>query len=219
MPPHHDIVAAVERMIAVDLRGRGIRDERVLAAMAAVPRHLFVPAASVQEAYADRALPTADRQTISQPYIVALMTELLDVQPGNKVLEIGTGSGYQTAVLVKLGARVVTVEQFEGLSAFAESMMTKLHMSRHVTFVVGDGTLGYSGEAPYDRIIVTAGAPHIPGALREQLAEGGRIVIPVGDRNDQTLMVAWRDEQGEWREQATIGCRFVPLTGADGWGE
>jgi len=217
MEEEKELTTAIDRMLDIDLRGRSIRNERVLEVMAAVPRHLFVPNASMQDAYADRALPTAEGQTISQPYIVALMSSLLDVQPGGKVLEVGTGSGYQTAVLIRLGASVVTIEYLAGLSDFAQGMMKKLMLDERVTFVVGDGTLGYPAEAPYDRILVTAGAPHIPHALREQLAPGGRIVIPVGDLSEQMLVVAWRDEHGEWRQQETIGCRFVPLIGADGW--
>jgi protein-L-isoaspartate(D-aspartate) O-methyltransferase len=212
-----EIQAAIAHMIAHDLRGRGLADERVLTAMASVPRHLFVPAATINEAYADGALPTSSNQTISQPFMVALMTTLLDVPPGNNVLEIGTGSGYQTAVLARLGARVVTVEHLPGLSDFAQRMLGDLGLDGDVNFVVSDGTLGYAPRAPYDRILVTAGAPHIPRALKEQLAPGGRIVVPVGDLEAQRLVVAWRDEAGRWREQPDIGCRFVPLLGADGW--
>ncbi len=212
----HEHADLVQWMIEHQLRSRGIRDERVLAAMAAVPRHRFVPALAPLDAYADRALPTASGQTISQPYIVARMTELLRVEPGDKILEIGTGSGYQTAILAWLGAQVVTIERFAGLTDFAGGMLRDLCLDERVTFEVGDGTLGWSPAAPYDSILVTAGAPHVPKAYREQLAAGGRIVIPVGDRENQQLLVVWRDGQ-EWRQQSALGCRFVPLIGADGW--
>ena len=207
-----------QRMVEEQLCARGIQDERVLAAMATVPRHLFVPAASPSDAYADRALPTASGQTISQPYMVALMTELLAAQPGDKVLEIGTGSGYQTAVLATLGAKVVTIERVAGLTDFAQARLRELQLDGGVAFEVGDGTLGWPAGAPYAGILVTAGAPRVPLAFRRQLSPAGRIVIPIGDRVEQQLMVIWRDG-GQWRQQSAVGCRFVPLIGADGWEE
>lgn len=214
MTHEHDDLA--RNMIEGQLRARGIHDQRVLAAMAAVPRHRFVPSVPPQDAYADRALPTASGQTISQPYIVARMTELLDVKPGDRVLEIGTGSGYQTAILAWLGAEVVTMERLPGLADFARGMLRELGLDQRVTCEVGDGTLGWPDAAPYDGILVTAGAPHVPRAYREQLAPAGRIVIPVGDRQEQQLVVVWNDGQ-QWRQQSALGCRFVPLIGADAW--
>ena len=205
-------------MVESQLRGRGIRDQRVLEVMSDMPRHEFVPSLPAEDAYADRALPTSDGQTISQPYIVALMSQMLDMQPGMRVLEVGTGSGYQTAILAALGADAVTTECFEGLSDFARTMLAKLGLSERVTFVVGDGSLGHEAMSPYDRILVTAGAPSMPQALREQLAPRGRIVIPVGDRFEQSLIVA-RQEGEQWIEQRTIACKFVPLVGEQGWRE
>lgn len=204
------------QMVDEQLIARGIADERVLAAMAAVPRHRFVPTLHPFDAYADRAQPTTGGQTISQPYIVARMTELLRVKPGDRVLEIGTGSGYQTAILAWLGAKVVTIERMAGLSDFARGVLRELGLDQRVTCAVGDGTLGWPAAAPYDGILVTAAAPHVPQACRQQLAAGGRIVIPVGDRNEQQLLVVWRDDQ-TWRQQSALACRFVPLIGADGW--
>ncbi|MEX2215826.1 MAG: protein-L-isoaspartate(D-aspartate) O-methyltransferase [Phycisphaeraceae bacterium] len=212
----HTHADAARRMVESQLRARGIRDERVLAAMEAIPRHRFVPSLPVEDAYADRALATRDGQTISQPYIVALMTGMLDVQPGCRVLEVGTGSGYQTAILATLGAEVVTMERHEGLSSFAKEMLATLELDAGLTFVVGDGSMGYPALSPYDRILVTAGAPRVPPALREQLAAGGRIVIPVGDRSEQNLIIA-RYEGEEWIEQRTMECKFVPLIGEQGW--
>lgn len=211
-------LAEAETMVDQQLVARGIRDERVLDAMRRVPRHRFVPRMSISEAYADKALPTAAGQTISQPYMVALMTSLLAVKPGHKVLEIGTGSGYQTAVLAMMGADVVTMEVHASLSHFARKMIDDIGLSERVTFVEGDGTLGCKPHAPFDGILVTAGAPHTPKRLKEQLAEGGRIVIPLGDRASQTLtVVTRRDDNGEWRMEESVPCRFVPLVGADGW--
>src|SRR5687768_8554953 len=165
----------VERQIA----SRGIRDPRVLAAMKDVPRELFVPDHLRSRAWDDRALPIADAQTISQPYIVAIMTELLAPEPHHRVLEVGTGSGYQTAILSRMAARVFSIERHPGLAEAAGRIMEGLAIS-NVDIRVGDGTVGLAEEAPFDRILVTAGAPAVPEALKEQLAEAGRLVIPVG---------------------------------------
>lgn len=214
-----DFKPEARRMIDQQLRPRGLRNEAVLNAMASVPRHRFVPERWHAEAYADRALPNAEGQTISQPYIVALMTELLDVSAGMRVLEVGTGSGYQTAVLVALGADVVTIERSEGLSGAARRILGELGHADSVKFLVGDGTLGCADEAPYDRILVTAAAPKVPVAYRDQLAESARMVIPMGDRSgDQALFVI--DRCGStWDQKRSIGCVFVPLIGQDGWSE
>lgn len=208
--------AASANMVAQQLRPRGIHDPAVLRAMAQVPRHLFVPRASVEDAYGDHALPTAEGQTISQPYMVALMTQLLQVEAGARVLEIGTGSGYQAAILAHLGARVVSVERSRWLGHDAQRVLERLGFDANIVFVVGDGTLGYPPGAPYDRIIVTAGAPYLPQALADQLGPRGRIVIPVGDRDEQQLMVYIR-EGDKFREEGSVACRFVPLIGKDGW--
>jgi len=211
-------LAEAETMVDQQLIARGIRDERVLDAMRRVPRHRFVPRVTVAEAYADKALPTAAGQTISQPYMVALMTSLLAVEPGHKVLEIGTGSGYQTAVLAMIGADVVTMEVYASLTHFARKMIDDIGLTDRVTFVEGDGTLGCQPHAPFDRILVTAGAPHVPKRLKEQLTDDGRIVIPLGDRASQTLTVVTRRD-GEWQTEASVPCRFVPLVGEDGWAD
>jgi protein-L-isoaspartate(D-aspartate) O-methyltransferase len=205
-----------QRMVEKDLRRRGIRDPRVLDAMAAVPRHRFVPAAEREHAYEDRALPLEVGQTISQPYIVAYMSEALGVRAGNRVLEVGTGSGYQTAVLARLAAEVFTVERIGDLQGAAREVLESLGVA-NVRYLVGDGTLGWEEHAPYDRILVTAGAPDVPGPLKEQLsADGGRMVIPVGDTDVQELVAVTR-LGNQWTSEPLLGCRFVPLVGDEGW--
>lgn len=214
--PVGDIERAVRKMLEKQLRARGIHDEDVLRAMAGVPRHRFVPGVSIEVAYSDGALPTADGQTISQPLIVALMSKRLRVSPGVKVLEIGSGSGYQTAILAHLGARVISVERNSGLAGRAHEMARTLGYGGLVRIVVADGSRGYPAEAPYDRILVTAAAPRLPPAYKEQLADGGRIVIPIGDREAQEMKVF--DKRGnDWIETVHGGCRFVPLIGVDAW--
>lgn len=214
----HTPPAAAFLMVERQLRRQGIRDERVLDAMTRAPRHLFVPGVEESEAYADRALPTAEGQTISQPYMVARMTEVLDVQPGMRVLEVGTGSGYQTAVLLELGAAVVSVERFASLAQAARQRLHGLYPDAALAIHVGDGTRGWPAAVPYDRILVTAGAPDLPPPLWEQLRDGGRVVIPTGDRQQQTLMVIVK-ENGQRRDYRDVGCRFVPLVGEAGWQE
>lgn len=203
-------------MVEHQLRARGIVDGGVLDAMGRVPRHRFVPDAALADAYGDIALPTAEGQTISQPYMVAKMSELLGAEPGMKVLEVGTGSGYQTAVLSAMGAMVVTIEQSPLLARRAAKQLAEIGVTEGIEFVVGDGTLGYAAGAPYDRILVTAGAPHLPQAYREQLADDGRIVIPIGDREGQVLAVYQLTPAG-WGVSESTPCRFVPLVGEDGW--
>ncbi len=215
---------AIEQMIRNQLEARGIADRRVLDAMRAVPRHRFVTERPPAEAYADRALPTAQGQTISQPYIVARMTELLDVHPGHRVLEVGTGSGYQAAVLAALGARVTTVERHASLADSARRRLHDITPDAEVTVVVGDGTLGWPDDAPYDRILVTAGGPDLPPAYPDQLADdtpgGGRIVVPLGTRQEQALVVYHRRGKGaELIREDHDPCRFVPLLGEAGWAE
>jgi protein-L-isoaspartate(D-aspartate) O-methyltransferase len=203
-------------MVSGQLRGRGIKDERVLEAMGAVPREAFVSAAERRHAYADEALPIDAGQTISQPYMVARMTELLDVQPGDRILEIGTGSGYQAAVLARLGAHVTSLERQAVLAPTARTRIQDLGLGDQVEIRVADGSLGDPTGAPWDGIIVTAAAPAIPDALREQLADGGHLVIPVGPRDRQILMVVTRHGQ-DWSEQPDGACIFVPLIGAGGF--
>jgi protein-L-isoaspartate(D-aspartate) O-methyltransferase len=204
-------VHMVERQIAA----RGVRDPRVLEALGDVPRHLFVPADQRPYAYEDRALPIASGQTISQPYIVAIMTELLEPQPHHRVLEIGTGSGYQTAVLSRLSKQVITIERHPELARMAEQVFGLLGLS-NVDIRVGDGTEGLPEEAPFDRILVTAGAPSIPESLKAQLADPGRLVLPVGPSGYQHLTVI--DRLGNsFEQQEREACVFVPLIGRHGW--
>ena len=214
----HGYLKLAQKMVDQQLRARGIRDPAVLEAMVHVARHQFVPQLPLSEAYADHALPTAEGQTISQPYMVAVMTEQLRVKTGLKVLEVGTGSGYQTAILARLGAQVVSIDRSEYLVEQASGLLKRLGWAIRVQVVTGDGTLGYQSQAPYDRILVTAGAPHLPQAYREQLANDGRIVIPIGTRQDQTLVIV--DRHGDqWHSHSSTRCRFVPLVGEDGWSE
>lgn len=201
----------VERQIA----SRGIRDPRVLAAMKDVPRELFVPDHLRSRAWDDRALPIADAQTISQPYIVAIMTELLAPEPHHRVLEVGTGSGYQTAILSRMAEHVFSIERHPGLAEAAGRIMEGLAIS-NVDIRVGDGTVGLAEEAPFDRILVTAGAPAVPEALKEQLAEAGRLVIPVGPAGFQHLTVVNRSGT-RFEEEQRESCVFVPLIGRHGW--
>jgi protein-L-isoaspartate(D-aspartate) O-methyltransferase len=230
-------------MVADQLRRRGVSDERVLAVMASLPRERFVPELPVRAVYDDRALPIDAGQTISQPFVVARMTELLRVEPGDRVLEIGTGSGYQAAVLACLGARVRSIERFDLLAEQARRHLASAGIpvvgdaaeaaasdaedtdaaAGHaaaggvVEVVVGDGSSGDPTGAPWDGILVTAAAPSIPDALREQLAIGARLVIPVGPRNMQELVVVERVAQDEWRETSDGPVVFVPLVGEGGW--
>lgn len=210
-----DLQAAKLNMLRRQLSGRGIKAERVLAAMGKVPREKFISPQWRDEAYADRALSINCGQTISQPYIVALMTEALELTGTEKVLEIGTGSGYQTAILAELSAEVVSVERHALLSQQAAKILQKLDY-QNVRLVVGDGTLGWPDQAPYDRIMVTAMAERCPKALFEQLCEGGIIVIPIGGYEHQVLQTI-KKVSGIAETSMLTGCRFVPLIGAQGW--
>jgi protein-L-isoaspartate(D-aspartate) O-methyltransferase len=203
------------RMVEQQLRARGIRDERVLAAMAKVPRHEFVPPEMRQAAYQDRALPIGYGQTISQPYMIAVMLEMLAVRAEDKALEVGAGSGYQAALLGELARVVYAVEIIEPLAERAKQTLARLGYD-NVHILVGDGTLGYEPEAPFDRIIVSAACPEIPPPLIEQLAEQGRIVAPVGRRGVQECVVGIK-RQGQLDLTKTIGCVFVPLVGEHGF--
>lgn len=202
-------------MVEHQLRRRGIRDPRVLAAMARVPRHLFVPPQWREEAYADYPLPIGAGQTISQPYIVARMTEALELKGSEKVLEIGTGSGYQTAILAELSREVCTIERIPELSEEAKARLSSLGYA-NVRFFVGDGTLGLPAEAPFDRIIATGALPRIPDALLGQLSDFGIIVAPVGEREFQRLLQL-RKVGDTVKEVGLGGCRFVPIIGKEGW--
>jgi len=203
-------------MVARQLRRRGIRDERVLEAMATTPREQFVPGVPTSLAYDDRALPIDAGQTISQPYMVARMTELLRIEPGDRVLEIGTGSGYQAAVLARLGANIVSIERLPDLADAARAALRNLGI-KDVDVRTGDGSQGLDDGAPWDGIVVTAGAPSIPDALREQLAVGARLVIPVGPRQQQDLVVVERRGPNDWQEWSDGAVVFVPLVGEGGW--
>jgi len=206
------------RMVETQIRARGVRDERVLAAMEKIPRHLFVEEALVDQAYNDNPLPIGEGQTISQPYIVALMTEALALTGKEKVLEIGTGSGYQTAILAELCACVFTIERIAVLAAAARRVLDGLNYY-NVALRVGDGTYGWREEAPFDGIIVTAGAPRVPRVLVEQLSVGGRMVIPVGGRFTQDLLRVTRlsEDPEDVKKESLCGCRFVDLIGDHGW--
>ncbi len=209
--------SAAERrlMIETQIRKRGVTSARVLDAMAAVPRHQFVPLKFRHDAYADKPLPIGEGQTISQPYMVAAMTEALDLIGSERVLEIGTGSGYQAAVLSLLVSQVITVERHTSLALAAQERLTNLGYS-NVHVHNGDGSAGFFDAAPYDAILVTAGAPEIPRIFASQLREAGRLVIPVGDRENQELVRA-RMENGELKSRALFNCKFVLLLGRYGW--
>ena len=208
-----------DEMVVRQLQARGIRDARVLEAMRQVPRHRFVDAALVEHAHDDSPLPIGEHQTISQPFMVALMSEALDLHGElPRVLEIGTGSGYQAAVLATMGARVFTIERIPQLAARARAVLAELGLDQRVRVIEGDGTLGWPAEAAYDGIVVTAGAPQIPRPLLEQLALGGCLVLPMGEEDVQTLVRLRRGPQG-LTEEYFGDCRFVKLRGAYGWSE
>jgi len=202
------------QMVSMQLRGRDIDDPRVLKAMSKVPRHLFVPSRMRDLAYQDSALPIDHGQTISQPYIVALMSQLLSVKPGDKVLEIGTGSGYQAAVLAEMGVQVYTIEIIPELGLQAEKLLKELGYDS-VNVKIGDGYLGWPEKAPFDGIIVTCAPTAVPAPLKEQLAEGGRLVIPVGERGYQQLLLL-KKKEGRILEQKSIDVRFVPMVDEKG---
>ena len=206
-------------MVDAQIRARGIADQRVLNVMEKVPRHLFVDEGLVGQAYNDNPLPIGQQQTISQPYIVALMSEAMALTGREKVLEIGTGSGYQTALLAELAERVFSIERIAALANTARRILDALNCY-NVAIRVGDGTYGWREESPFDAIMVTAGAPRIPSLLIEQLAIGGRLVIPVGGRYSQTLLKMTRlsEDLKDLKREDLGGCRFVDLIGEHGWG-
>jgi len=206
-----------EEMVKRQIETRGISDQRVLAAMRKVPRHLFVSEALRDQAYGDFPLPIGDQQTISQPYIVAEMTQALQLSKNDRVLEIGTGSGYQAAILAEIVYRVYTIERIHSLLIKARRIFDQLRYHNIITRF-GDGTVGWLEESPFDAIIVTAGAPRIPDSLIDQLAENGRMVVPVGDQHSQELVKTVKNQDGIHRSNLG-GCRFVKLVGEKGWSD
>ena len=214
---HDDFAERRLHMVRTQLRQRGIQDERVLTAMLKVPRHEFVAAPYRDHAYDDNPLPIGEGQTISQPYIVGLMLELLRLSPGHTVLEIGTGSGYQTALLAELAAHVDSIERQPALAANADAILRTLGYT-NVTVHSGDGSLGLPDRAPFDAIIVSAAAPELPAILFTQLKEGGRLVAPVGPSDSQQLLLVTK-EKGSPVIVESVPCRFVPLIGARGYRE
>jgi protein-L-isoaspartate(D-aspartate) O-methyltransferase len=207
-----------KKMVDSQIRSRGIGDERVLRAMEKIPRHMFIDEGLIDQAYNDSPLPIGEKQTISQPYIVAIMTEALELKGPEKVLELGTGSGYQAAILAELADRVYTIERIAPLAQKARKLLESLNYY-NVVLRVGDGTYGWREESPFDAILVTAGSPSIPRTLVEQLAIGGRLVIPVGGRYSQSLIKLTRlsENPDDVKKEDLGGCRFVNLIGEYGW--
>jgi protein-L-isoaspartate(D-aspartate) O-methyltransferase len=203
-------------MVESQLRQRGIRDERLLAAMSKVPRHEFVSQQNWNEAYADHPIPIAEKQTTSQPYMIAAMVQAAQIKPEDRVLEIGAGSGYQTAVLAELASQVFAVERYASLAEAAQKTLERLGY-RNAKIVTGDGSMGLPEAAPFDAIIVSAAAPRIPQALMDQLAIGGRLLVPVGESDQQLLQLVQRNADGTTSVRTLEGCRFVPLIGEQGF--
>jgi protein-L-isoaspartate(D-aspartate) O-methyltransferase len=206
-----------EEMVRHQIEARGIKDPVVLSAFRSVPRHLFVSEALRDQAYGDYPLPIGEQQTISQPYIVAEMTQALELGKDDRVLEIGTGSGYQAAILAEIVYRVYTIERIRSLYIQARKLLDKLHY-HNIVMRCSDGTAGWKDESPFDAIIVTAGAPHVPEKLLDQLAAGGRMVVPVGNQHSQDLIKVVKDKKGIHKSNLG-GCRFVKLIGEQGWKE
>ena len=206
-----------EEMVQKQIAARGITDPKVLAAFRKVPRHLFVSEALRDQAYGDYPLPIGEQQTISQPYIVAEMTQALEVNKNDRVLEIGTGSGYQAAILAEVVYRVYTIERIRSLYVQTRKLLDELNY-HSIVMRCSDGTSGWQDESPFDAIIVTAGAPDVPLILLDQLAEGGRLVVPVGNQHSQDLIKYTKDKKGVHKTNLG-GCRFVKLIGAHGWNE
>ncbi|MCF6267999.1 MAG: protein-L-isoaspartate(D-aspartate) O-methyltransferase [Desulfuromusa sp.] len=211
-----DYSVARRRMVEQQIVSRGITDERVLDAMLAVPRHLFVDTGLQSHAYSDASLPIGEKQTISQPYMVAAMTAALELQGDERILEIGTGSGYQTAVLSRLVKRVYSIERIAVLAGRARKILDHLQMS-NINIKVGDGTMGWKDQAPFAGILVAAGSPDVPEKYLEQLEIGGKLVLPVGDQSQQILMRIIRKDKDIFAREQLMGCRFVPLIGEQGW--
>ena len=210
-----DFSAAREKMLSDQLIPRGINDTHVLSAMRAIPRHLFIPDDLHYLAYADAPLPIGHRQTISQPYIVALMTQLLELKGEERILEVGTGSGYQAAILSHIATRIYTVERIAELAERATEVFNKLDLS-NIQIFERDGSAGLPEYAPFDAIMVTAAAPRVPAPLKEQLGEGGCLVLPVGSRDGQ-ILERWRKKDDELKREYIAPVAFVPLVGDFGW--
>ncbi|HLK56241.1 MAG TPA: protein-L-isoaspartate(D-aspartate) O-methyltransferase [Chthonomonadaceae bacterium] len=204
------------RMVEEQLHARGITDARVLEAMRRVPRHCFVPPEQIPFAYEDRALPIGLEQTISQPYMVGALLQLAQLTGSERVLDVGTGSGYQAALLAELATEVVTIERHQELAWKAREILQSLGYD-HIRFVIGDGSEGYPPVAPYDRILVAASSPHVPPALIEQLAPNGRLLLPVGPSGVQTLTLVTKNTDGEVNTELLGPCAFVPLIGSQAW--
>jgi protein-L-isoaspartate(D-aspartate) O-methyltransferase len=214
-PGAPDYARAREKMVQEQIIDRGIHDPRVIEAMRKIPRHLFVPDALLGRAYGDTALPIGDGQTITQPYVAAYMTEALGLRGHERVLEVGTGSGYQAAILACLAERVYSVERIRSLLEKARKALDRVHCLNVMT-KLSDGSYGWQEEAPFGAILITAGAPSIPSPLVDQLKIGGTMVIPVGERNTQRLIRIRRDSHG-WSEEDLMECNFVALVGEYGW--
>ncbi|MCK4691414.1 MAG: protein-L-isoaspartate(D-aspartate) O-methyltransferase [Desulfuromonadales bacterium] len=211
-----DYSIARRRMVEQQIIARKVEDPRVIDAMLQVPRHLFVEPGLQSHAYSDASLPIGERQTISQPYMVAAMTAALELRGGERILEIGTGSCYQTAILSLLVKRVYSIERISLLAGRARKVLDQLCLS-NINIKVADGTIGWQDQAPFDGILVAAGAPDIPNEYLAQLETGGRLVLPVGDRHQQILMRVTRLEDGTLKREQLMGCRFVPLIGEQAW--
>ena len=211
-----DFAIARRRMVEQQIIARGVSDQRVIEAMKTVPRHLFVSAGLQSHAYSDSSLPIGEKQTISQPYMVASMTAALELKGHERILEIGTGSGYQTAILATLAKRVYSIERIAILAGRARKVLDQLHLS-NVNIKIADGTLGWKDQSPFDGILVAAGSPDVPSHYLAQLEVGGKLVLPVGDRKQQVLIRVIRQQDGSFIKEQLMGCRFVPLIGEQGW--
>lgn len=211
-----DYSVSRRRMVEQQIVARGIVDQRVLEVMTAIPRHLFVEAGLQGHAYGDASLPIGEKQTISQPYMVAAMTAALELKGDERVLEIGAGSGYQTAVLSKLVKRVYSIERIAVLAGRARKILDQLQLS-NINIKIGDGTIGWNDQAPFAGILVAAGSPDVPTKYLDQLDIGGRLVMPVGDQNQQILIRITRHRNDGFEREQLMGCRFVPLIGEQGW--
>lgn len=203
-------------MVEQQIVARGVTDVRVIEAMKNIPRHLFVEVGLQAHAYSDSSLPIGAKQTISQPYMVAAMSAALELQGHERILEVGTGSGYQTALLAKLAKRVYSVERIAILAGRARKVLDQLQLS-NVNIKIADGTIGWKDQAPFDGILVAAGSPEIPLSYLEQLDVGGKLVLPVGGRDQQILVRVIRQQDGSFKKEQLMGCRFVPLIGEQGW--